>query len=73
MLKPLRPLHAARVCCAVPQVVFFPSYSDDGGLDPRALHEALPAVERKYVCQVRIHELIACGLRCGVLRAEYTC
>ena len=36
-------------------LIFFPSYID-GGLDPKALHEALPAVDRKYVCQVWVHD-----------------
>ena len=39
-------------------LVFFPGFLD-GGLDSGALHEARPAVDRKYVCQIwiRQHEL----------------
>ena len=37
-------------------VLFFPGFADHGGLDARALHEARPAVDRKYVCQVWIRE-----------------
>ena len=44
---------APRKGCAV---VFFPGFADTGHLDPRALHEARPAVDRKYVCQVWIRE-----------------
>ena len=36
-------------------VIFFPAYTD-GGLDPNALHEARPAVDRKYVCQIWVHQ-----------------
>jgi prolyl 4-hydroxylase len=36
-------------------LVFFPGFLD-GRLDPAALHEALPAVDRKYVCQVWIKQ-----------------
>ena len=43
---------APRKGCAL---VFFPCY-DDGELDPRSLHEALPAVDRKYVCQIWVRQ-----------------
>lgn len=36
-------------------VLFFPGFAD-GDLDERALHEALPAVDRKYVCQIWIRQ-----------------
>ena len=36
-------------------VVFFPGYLD-GGLDPNALHEARPAEDRKYVCQIWVKQ-----------------
>ena len=36
-------------------VIFFPCFAD-GSLDTNALHEALPADDRKYVCQVWIRE-----------------
>jgi prolyl 4-hydroxylase len=36
-------------------LVFFPGFLD-GRLDPAALHEALPAIDRKYVCQVWIKQ-----------------
>ena len=34
-------------------VVFFPSFLD-GVLDPLALHAAEPAVDEKWVCQVKV-------------------
>jgi prolyl 4-hydroxylase len=43
---------APRKGCAL---VFFPAFTD-GGIDPDGLHEALPAVERKYVCQVWVRQ-----------------
>ena len=33
----------------------FPAYVD-GGIDPDALHEARPAVDRKYVCQIWVRQ-----------------
>ena len=36
--------------------VFFPGMHDTGALDPRALHEARPAVDKKYVCQIWVRQ-----------------
>jgi prolyl 4-hydroxylase len=44
---------APRKGCAV---VFLPGCVDTGQLDYRVLHEARPAVDRKYVCQIWIRE-----------------
>ena len=44
---------APRKGCAV---IFFPGFADTGELDPRVLHEARPAVDTKYVCQIWIRE-----------------
>lgn len=44
---------APRKGCAI---VFFPCFADTGTLDPRALHEARPAVDRKYVCQLWVRQ-----------------
>ena len=44
---------APRKGCAV---VFFPGCADTGALDSRALHEARPAEDRKYVCQIWVRQ-----------------
>lgn len=36
-------------------LIFFPAFLD-GGLDPLSMHEARPAVDRKYVCQVWVRQ-----------------
>jgi len=36
-------------------LIFFPTFTD-GTIDTNSLHEALPAEERKFVCQVWIRE-----------------
>ena len=36
-------------------LLFFPGFVE-GGLDTRALHEARPAEDQKYVCQIWVRE-----------------
>lgn len=48
----LPPQVSPRKGCAL---VFFPCFLG-GSVDPRTLHQAVPAVKRKYVCQVWVRE-----------------